>query len=129
MNTNQLLSLVGRTTQEECREMGLLLLELADRPRDANWSAMVRQAEGVIGLPGSENPANVIAERRKRFAKWHDMLVASGLDHRTLIANELQVRGDERSVAELEKDLDGWLESNVLHSHLRRSRRPHDACA
>jgi len=121
MNSNQLLSLVGRTTQEECREMGLLLLDLADRPRDANWTAMVRQADATIAAnsPGDTNLANVIAERRRRFGKWHNMLLETGLDHRALIAKELQARGDYRSVAEFEKDVEGWLESNVLSTHLR----------
>ncbi len=96
-----LMAIVAQTSQAECREMAKLLTDLAEMPRDANWTARFRDIGRQFSSPQQLTVADRIRVARRATTEWEAGLHAEGFDHRTLIEAELQRRGDGRSVAEV----------------------------
>ncbi|MCB4861123.1 hypothetical protein K7W03_16145 [Sphingobium sp. PNB] len=112
MNTD-IISLVEMMTQEDCREMGKLLIEMADQPRDARWKAEMAMARDLAATPKQRTLADAITAGRQRVTALSDGLRADGMDHRTLIEAELVRRGDPRTYEQY-RDAVGAISSDVV---------------
>lgn len=98
----------------ELREIGELLLQLADMPRDAGWQAMI---DSTLKRFQSPDDARLVDHFRRWEATcrvWHAKLDADKTSHRQLLAAELERRGDSRTEAQYLADVVG--PQGLLHS-------------
>ncbi|KAA9019837.1 hypothetical protein [Sphingobium limneticum] len=112
MNSWDLVGMVETTTQEQCRDLGNLLLELADQPRDAKWKAFISMTRSQMETPEQRTIASAIEAGNRRVEAASDALRADGMDHRTLIEAELARRGDGRTFEHFRNSI-GAISSNV----------------
>lgn len=96
-----LMAIVAQTSQAECRELAKLLTDLAEMPRDENWTARFRDIGRQFASPQDLTIADRIRKSRQVTAEWNDRLYAEGLDHQSLLDAELQRRGDNRSAGDI----------------------------
>jgi len=112
MNAWDLIGMVEGTTQEQCRDLGTLLLELSEQPRDDKWKAFITMTRNQMETPQQRTLAAAIEAGNKRVAALSDGLRADGMDHRTLIEAELARRGDGRTFEQY-RDSVGGVRSDV----------------
>jgi hypothetical protein len=96
----EFMRLVAASNPEQCREMGELLLGMADIPRDATWHANIETAIAKFETPEDRSLMATIGRSRRRVAQVSDAMAADGMDHQTLAEAELRRRGDGRTFAE-----------------------------
>ncbi|CAN5349712.1 hypothetical protein BH10PSE12_BH10PSE12_18880 [soil metagenome] len=120
MSVTDFIALLGRTSQEDCRELGQILMDLAEAPRDTRWKATVREVASRFQTPQQQGLADRLGSSRHRFIEAHDKLRALGLDHRALITAELVRRGSAQTSADIEREIgmssniqQPWVENNV----------------
>jgi hypothetical protein len=93
-----LAKLLQTGTPVELREVGELLLQLADAPRDAGWQAMIAATLDRFQTPEELN-FKAIYERMKRTDfLWMEKLEQNGVGHSQLLTAELARRGDARTL-------------------------------
>ncbi|ODP39365.1 hypothetical protein BFL28_11190 [Sphingomonas turrisvirgatae] len=73
-----MLKLVRASSQDECREMGEILLDLAKKPRDAMWQTSIDMV--LARFPAAPVPTIVqaIQEGRARVQRENDELMRTG---------------------------------------------------
>lgn len=104
-----------RSTQDECREIGEILVALAESPRDGTWRGKIESAFAPYESDQDRSLIAAIEKGRKRVEALGAGLVADGTDHETLLLAELHRRGDGRSVKDYCDDVAGGrLHSNVI---------------
>jgi len=115
MTEHDIITFVEGTTQEQCRDLGNLLLELAEKPRDAKWKAWIGLTRDMMQKPEASSLVARIEQGRKRVAALSDGLLADGMGHQQLIEAELERRGDHRTFEQYRADV-GRIESDVSFS-------------
>lgn len=118
-----ILDLVTKLKPEECRELGELIVWLADRPRDASFYANIDLAMSKFQDPAELSQVAVLQRARERVQALNDGLLADGMNHQKLIADELARRGDDRPVDEYCRSVlpGGRLpHSDVIHGDIAR---------
>ncbi|WP_333839286.1 hypothetical protein [Novosphingobium sp.] len=106
-------------TPAELREIGELLLQLADMPRDAGWQAMTDSTLKRFQNPDDARLVDHIQRWDATCRAWHAKLYADKTSHRHLLAAELERRGDTRTEAEYLADVVGA--QGVLHSDVEEA--------
>ena len=116
-----ILEFIKETSQDECREIGELILSFADSPRDANWRANMEAALSAVASPADQTRVQVIAAANRRVVALNDGLLADGTNHAKLLEEELARRGDKRNVREYAEAVSsGHLHSDVIHGDYAR---------
>ncbi|WP_454888685.1 hypothetical protein [Sphingobium indicum] len=113
MDASDLIGMVAATTQDQCRDLGNLLLDLAEQPRDDKWKAFIVMTRNQMETPQQRTLAAAIEAGNKRVTAISDGLHADGMDHRTLIEAELARRGDGRTFEQY-RDSVGGVRSNAI---------------
>ncbi len=87
----ELMEVVAKSSQDECREIGEMLLALAQSPRDKMWQFKMTQALAQFPEPKSDL-ASRMQEARKRLAAEDAELWKAGW-HPSQMIKELLDRG------------------------------------
>lgn len=112
-----ILNLIRRSTPEQCREMGELILEMGTKPRTREWYGQIDTAIALQPVPKEQNIAEAIEKGRARVMELNDGLLADGMNHEKLMIDELKRRGDGRTLPEYIADVcNGSAISDVMHS-------------
>lgn len=101
LDARQMLILISRSTPAECRELGRLLLAMADAPRDIHWRASFAEKLAAMPAPPESDVAQIIAKARARVAAEQDALRETGW-HPTQMRQELEARGYTGTLAPTE---------------------------
>lgn len=110
-----IISFLERSTQEQCRELGNLLLEYAEIPRGQKMQEQMILIRSVMPREDQDHDMAAAIERgRKRVRALSDGMRADGMDHRTLIEAELKRRGDGRSFEQY-RDETGGVHSDACY--------------
>ena len=110
------LEYLKRMTPAECREVGELFLSFADRPRDAAFVASLDLVLAKFQAVDSPGVAEALNAARRRVMALNDGLLAEGLNHEKLLAEELARRGDKRTAEEYCREVcGGSADSDVIH--------------
>lgn len=116
MSGSGIVEFIARSTQEECREIGQLILELAATPRDASWRLNMDIVRNKVRDPDQDDLV-VHFERVKRTSlAFRDALHRDGMAHSQLIAGELARRGVSQSPDEYLREVhvpQGFANSDV----------------
>jgi len=117
------LEMLKRSTPDQCREIGEIFLSFVDRPRDDEFRAMIDTVLAKFADPGDADRAAAINAGRARVEALNTGLLADGMNHQKLIADELSRRGDGRSVDDYCRSVmagDRLAHSDVIHGDIAR---------
>lgn len=116
------LEMIKRATAEQCREIGEIFIWAADRPRDETFRANIDMVLVKFQDPGDADLAAAINSGRARVSALNSGLLADGMNHEKLIADELSRRGDDRSVDDYCRSVLGGAgsHSDVIHGDIAR---------
>lgn len=110
----EILHVIKNSSPEECREIGELILEMGTKPRTPQWHADIDTAIALHTGPKEKTLAERLEKAGNRMRALNDGLLADGMNHERLIADELLRRGDSRSLSEyLMEVCDGVSHSDV----------------
>jgi hypothetical protein len=85
----RIIAMVAHSSQDQCREMGEMLIALSKSPRDHHWSAnMTKALEGFPAAPTSDLAQRMAAGRARvqarddelRAAGWHPVQMRAKLE-------------------------------------------------
>jgi hypothetical protein len=109
-----ILEILKRTSPEERREIGEIFLSFADGPLSPSQSAEIDLVLAKFRDPNEIDLVEQFNRSQKRMRRYHEGLARTGTDHRTLLAAELQRRGDPRTVRQFfDDECTGLEQSNV----------------
>lgn len=102
MSERHWMELIARSTPDECREIGRLMLSLADDPRDIGWKSRFAAALSQMPLKAEAGLAESIRQGRARLQQRDDELLATGWhpDQMRQKLEELGYRGIEPASGE-----------------------------
>ncbi|BBD01879.1 MULTISPECIES: hypothetical protein [Sphingobium] len=101
-----IISFLERSTQEQCRELGNLLLEYAEIPRGQKMQEQMILIRSMMP-PEDQDMAAAIERGRNRVRALSNGMRADGMDHQALIEAELKRRGDTRTFEQYRDDIGG----------------------
>lgn len=107
---------LSRSTQAECRELGQLILALADSPRDAAWRVNMDIVRAKVREPEQDDLVAHFNKVKNTTLAFRDALHRDGLAHSQLIAGELSRRGVSQSPSDYLREKlgpQGYADSDV----------------
>jgi len=112
-------SLIRTGTPAELREVGELLLQLADMPRDVGWQAMIDATLQRFSDPQELRIIDHFRHVEATSRVWENKLYADKTSHRHLLKAELERRGDSRTETQYLADVVG--PHGLLHSDVEEA--------
>lgn len=73
----KMILMIAHTTQEQCREMGELMLALSESPRGSDWNIQMQKALENFPAPPPSDRATQLAAARKRIVAHRDREAAA----------------------------------------------------
>ncbi|MFM7403308.1 MAG: hypothetical protein ACKO1N_04270 [Erythrobacter sp.] len=109
-----ILEILKRTSPEERREIGEIFLSFADGPLSPRQTAEIDLVLAKFRDPKENDIVEQFKQSQERMHRYHEGFARTGTDHRTLLAAELERRGDGRTVQQfLDAECNGLEQSNV----------------
>ncbi|MEN2787855.1 hypothetical protein ACFOKI_15865 [Sphingomonas qilianensis] len=85
-------TLIANSTQQQCREMGEMMISLASAPRDHRWQTQMAKALEDFPEPPASTIVTAMEQGRKRI-EAHDRELWSTGWHPVQMRRELEARG------------------------------------
>lgn len=107
----EIVSFLEVSTQQQCRDLGNLLLEYADVPRGEKMQEQIALIRSMLPPSKDQDLASRLELARQRVYRQSHALRADGMDYRALVVAELSRRGDARSFEQYRQDVGGPYEN------------------
>lgn len=114
-----MLDAVKNATSDQLREIGETFLWFAAQERDEVFLANIDMVIAKFRDPKENDIAAHLEAARERMRKLEEPLIRDGLNHWRLMEEELNRRGETRSVIEYLRDIDASSGSDVQRRWLR----------